>query len=493
MGGVNAVPVVLAISDAGAAQARVRHALTPQLAVECIEPEALADSVAYLDAAAAVVTLDADSDDETLEMLSGLASLPAARALVLFVDSAPTEVVAAALSKLSPCQVLTAPADDELMRWAVARAMPSNHPGAGAREGQRIAFSKAKLSIDQISGNGDFTFDGGRKVPLVTARPTTALLGVSSAIRDVIEQVRQIAPTNIPALVLGETGTGKELVARAIHEQSERSEQPFVAVNCGALPDSLLESELFGHKRGAFTGADKDKVGLFEHANGGTLFLDEIGDTSPALQMKLLRVLENKEIRRLGDTKTVGVDVRVVSATHRDLEQGIEAGTFRQDLYYRLNTVTLHVPPLRRRRVDVPFLAQHFAEEFGASHARRITLSEELLDALSEQEFPGNVRELRNAVERAIALAGPNGEVTGAHLKSSGASATIAPADWSGSLKDLVDRVEADAIRAALERTKDNRSRAAASLGLTRPGLRYKMRRLGLEPGDSEPPADASA
>jgi DNA-binding NtrC family response regulator len=203
--------------------------------------------------------------------------------------------------------------------------------------------------------------------------------------------------------------------------------------------------------------------------------------------MKLLRVLENKEIRRLGDTRDICVDVRIVSATHRDLEQGIEDGTFRQDLFYRLNTVTLQVPPLRRRRVDIPFLAQHFAEEFGSVHARRITLSEDFLDSLADREFPGNVRELRNAVERSIALAGPVGEVTSAHLDSPKPETSIAPGDWSGTLKDLVDRVETDAIRAALERCDDNRSRAAASLGLTRPGLRYKMRRLGLEPPAADP------
>jgi transcriptional regulator with PAS, ATPase and Fis domain len=307
-----------------------------------------------------------------------------------------------------------------------------------------------------------------------------ALLGVSGAIREVIEQIRQIAPTPIPALILGETGTGKELVARAIHEQSPRQSKPFVAVNCGALPDSLLESELFGHKQGSFTGAHRDKRGLFEEADGGTIFLDEIGDTSPALQMKLLRVLETKEIRPLGDTRTIRVDARVVSATHRDLETAIEAGGFRQDLFYRLNAVTIYVPPLRRRRVDIPFLAQHFAEEFGAGDARRIALSDEFLDTLSEREFPGNVRELRNAVERAIALASPGEPVTGAHLEPVSRGADSAGLDLSGSLKEVVDRVESAAIRAALEQSDGNRRQAAKTLGLTPPGLRYKLKRLGL-------------
>ncbi len=448
-----AVPVLLAVAASSGIRERIREQLAPDLAVTGIVAAALADPVPYLDAAGAVAVLDARSDELTLAALEGLAGLPAARALVLLLDNAPAAIVAGALAKLSPVQVLSAPADGAVLRWAVSQALPSKLPGTGAREGQR---------------------------------PATALLGVSSAIRDVLEQIRQIAPTHIPALILGETGTGKELVARAIHAQSDRSAAAFVAVNCGALPDSLLESELFGHKRGAFTGAERDKQGLFEYANGGTLFLDELRESSPALQMKLLRVLETKEIRRLGDTRDVTVDVRIVSATHRDLEQGIEDGTFRQDLYYRLNTVMLQVPPLRRRRVDIPFLAQHFAEEFGEAHARRITLSEDFLDSLAQREFPGNVRELRNAVERSIALAGPVDNVTAAHLGPARPGSSIAPEDWTGSLKDLVDQVETDAIRAALARCDDNRSQAAASLGLTRPGLRYKMRRLGLEPPPSE-------
>jgi transcriptional regulator with GAF, ATPase, and Fis domain len=250
------------------------------------------------------------------------------------------------------------------------------------------------------------------------------------------------------------------------------------------MPDSLLESELFGHVRGSFTGAERDRRGLFEGANGGTIFLDEIGDTSPAFQMKLLRVLEAKEIRALGDTRFVPVDVRVVSATNRNLELAIEEGSFRQDLFYRLNAVTIYVPPLRRRRVDIPFLAQHFAEEFGVAHARRITLEEDFLESLSEREFPGNVRELRNAVERSIALAEPGVPVTRAHLESPALGSPPPSFDFKRPLKELVDEVETGAIEAALERTGGNRAKAAALLGLTRPGLRYKMRRLGLDESD---------
>jgi DNA-binding NtrC family response regulator len=451
--GDKGIPLVLAVAGSSRARHRVTAALTPDFAVSELEPDALVDPTPWLDAAAAVVCLGEADDLETLASLERLLALPARSSLVVVSDGADDSLIESALERLAPAQVLGAPSHPATIRYAVRRALPSAAPGRGARTNQR---------------------------------PAPALLGVSSAIREVIEHVRQIAPTPIPALILGETGTGKELVARAIHEASPRCDQPFVAVNCGALPDTLLESELFGHRKGSFTGADRDKRGLFEFATGGTIFLDEIGDTSPALQMKLLRVLEQKEIRPLGDTQTIRVDVRVVSATHRDLESGIEDGSFRQDLYYRLNAVTIYVPPLRRRRVDIPFLAQHFAEEFGASHARRITLSEDFLQSLSERTFPGNVRELRNAVERAIALAAPGETVTRAHLQPPMREAVPSVGDLSGPLKDIVDRVESEAIRAALDRFDGNRRRAARALGLSPAGLRYKLRRLGLsEPSEA--------
>ncbi len=419
-----------------------------------VEPEALCDATPLLDAVGAVVVVGPDDDEDTLAVLGELAHLPAGRAVVLVLDEVPEDLAAQALEQRAPRQLLPASAPDTMIRFALQQALPAESPGRGARPNQR---------------------------------PATALLGVSNAIRDLIDQIRQIAPTSIPALILGETGTGKELVARAIHEQSPRAHMPFVAVNCGALPDSLLESELFGHVRGSFTGADRDRQGLFEVASGGTIFLDEIGNTSPAFQMKLLRVLEAKEVRALGGTRFVPVDVRVVSATHCNLEQAIEEGTFRQDLYYRLNAVTLFVPPLRRRRVDIPFLAQHFAEEFGVNHAQRITLEEDFLDSLSKRDFPGNVRELRNAVERSIALAVPGEPLTRANLEPPEFGAALPRVDLSRPLKELVDEVEKGAIQSALERTRGSRTKAAALLGLSRPGLRYKMLRLGLEDSESSP------
>jgi transcriptional regulator with PAS, ATPase and Fis domain len=446
-------PLVLVIARDPALRGAVAADLAPDFAATGIEPSALRAPVRFLDAAAAIACLDGEDDASAVADLLPLLSLPVRSALVLALDGASEATLASALERLDPAQVVSRPAPAAVLRHAVGRAVRSATPGRGARSQQR---------------------------------PAPALLGVSAAIRQVLEQVKQVAGAPMPVLIQGETGTGKELVARAIHEQSERAGGPFVAINCGALPDTLLESELFGHRRGAFTGADRDKTGLFEVASGGTLFLDEIGDTTPALQMKLLRVIETRELRPLGDTAIRPVDVRLVSATHRDLEAAIEEGTFRQDLYYRINAVTLYVPPLRRRRVDIPFLAQHFAEELGAAQARRITLDEEFLDALSKRDFPGNVRELRNAVERAITLAAPDETVSVRDLPPESSGVTPDPRSPFSTLRERVERVESEAIREALARCHGNRRKMAEALGLSRPGLRYKMRRLGLGDPDEK-------
>jgi len=451
--GAKPAPLVLVIARDPALRRAVTVALGPDFSVSGMQPSALSTPARFLDAAAAIACLGSGDDEATVAALLPLLSLPLRASLLLSLHAAPDELVASALAQLEPAQVLSQPVPAALLRYAVGRALSSATPGRGARTQQRRA---------------------------------PALLGVSSAIRQVLEQVRQVAGSPIPVLIQGETGTGKELVARAIHEQSPRARGPFVAINCGALPDSLLESELFGHRRGAVTRADHDKTGLFQVADGGTLFLDEIGDTSPTLQMKLLRVIETKEVRPLGDIRSCQVDVRVISATHRDLEAAIEEGSFRQDLFYRLNAVTLFVPPLRRRRVDIPFLAQHFAEELGAAQARRITLDEGFLEALSHCDFPGNVRELRNAVERAITLAAPDEPISVRDLPPASSGIAPQPLPPGATLRERVERIEAETIREAFERCHGNRRRMAEALGLSRPGLRYKMRRLGLDTPDEK-------
>jgi len=437
---------VLAVAPSASERRLLAAALETLARVRCVEPSGLAKQAPLANAAAAVAILDG-TDPRALEALLPLRELPAGRAVILIVRDPLEELIEEAIRSLGPQQVLTEPVPVAALRLAVGRVLPVVDP---------------------------------RKLPAVGQRRKAALLGVSEGIRGVLDQIRLVAPSRIPILILGETGTGKELVARAIHESSPRASGPFVAVNCGALPETLLESELFGHARGAFTGADRDKKGLFEVAHGGTLFLDEVGDMSSALQARLLRVIEEGEVRRVGSTTVIYVDVRIVSATHRDLEGRVERETFRQDLLYRLNTMTIRVPPLRNRRVDIPFLAKHFAEELAASSPARVVLGEDFLDALERHDYPGNVRELRNRVERAIALAQP-GETLGARHLAGVAGKTMPmwlPA--SGTLRDRVERVEIEAIRDALVRFDGNRTRVAEALGLSRTGLREKMRRLGL-------------
>ncbi|MDJ0850645.1 MAG: sigma-54 dependent transcriptional regulator [Myxococcota bacterium] len=438
-------PPVLVIASDPERRAKLEKRVGQVRAVVSAYPRDLQDTDSYVDACAALFVLGSSSADQDLEGAAWLAALPASQSLALVRDGEPEDVLAEALCRLRPQQVVHFPLPDELLHWLLERVAPSG-TGQTARDQHR---------------------------------PARALLGVSSAIRKVTEEIALVAPSRVPVLILGETGTGKELVARAIHEQSPRAERAFVAVNCGAIPESLLETELFGHCRGAFTGSISDRKGLFEKADGGTLFLDEIAEMSPALQVKLLRVLETGEVRPIGSNESVTVDVRIVSATHRDLEAGIEDGSFRQDLFYRLNTLTCSVPPLRRRRVDIPFLAQHFAEEFGRENATRISLGEDFLDSLSKRDFPGNVRELRNAVERAIALATPGKTLTAEDLPT---AAHDRPALYAmGTLRDQVAQIEIQVIRDALDRFDGNKTRAAEAIGISRLALRNKMRRLGLE------------
>lgn len=298
---------------------------------------------------------------------------------------------------------------------------------------------------------------------------------------EVIERIRKVAPTNATVLVYGESGTGKELVARAIHRLSERADRPFVSVSAGALPETLLESELFGYEKGAFTGAMSAKPGRFELANGGTLFLDEIGDISLAVQVKLLRVLQERRFERLGGTRSIDVDVRVVAATNRDLQQLIAEGSFREDLFYRLNVVPLTLPPLRSRPQDIPLLVADFLEKSKAG-AKRIV--PEAMDALVTYQWPGNIRELENTIERVVILS--HGDEIGLEDLPSEVrlnSRACIPSTAGFVLpEDGVDieEVELDLVRQALARSGGSTSKAAKLLGLTVRTLEARMRRFGL-------------
>jgi len=307
------------------------------------------------------------------------------------------------------------------------------------------------------------------------------------AMQRVYSLVQRIADTSMTVLILGETGVGKELVCEAIHLQSSRRERPLIKLNCAALPESLLESELFGYERGAFTGADKRKVGFFEAADGGTLFLDEIGDMPLALQAKLLRVLERKVITRVGGTTEVATDARLIAATHRNLDADVRAGRFRQDLLFRIGGFTIAVPPLRDRPAEILPLAEHFARTAAAEQARvPPTLSDDAREALAGYAWPGNVRELRNALERALVLA--TDTITAADLpeRVHDAAHRVRPAAPSGAdVRGQLAEVERAAIVAALEADSGNQTRAARRLGLSRRALIYKMEKYGLKP----PPA----
>ncbi len=304
------------------------------------------------------------------------------------------------------------------------------------------------------------------------------IVGRSAAIREVFGRIVRVAPTDTTVLITGESGTGKELVARAIHANSRRSARPFVTVNCAAISETLLESELFGHVRGAFTGAVSSRKGLFEEADGGTFFFDEIAETPPSFQAKLLRAIQEGEIRRVGDNRPVHVDVRVVAATNRDLKKEIAEGRFREDLYYRLNVVRFRLPPLRERREDIPLLVDHFLAKFGRKMGRRVRLGEGVLAWMLRYDFPGNVRELENLVEQGVALA-VDGEVRLEDVRPDD-STPIRALGGETTLQAIVERAEQEAIERVLREVDGNRERAAELLGVSSTTLWRKMRRLNV-------------
>ena len=308
------------------------------------------------------------------------------------------------------------------------------------------------------------------------------IIAGSPKMQEVLATVERVAPTNATVLLGGESGVGKDLIARAIHEKSRRAAGPFIKINSTAIPENLLESELFGYEKGAFTGAATSKPGKFELADKGTLFLDEIGDVPPATQVKLLRVLQEREFERLGGTRTVRVDVRLLAATNRDLRAALEEGTFREDLYYRLNVVPIDIPPLREHKEDIPELVNLFLRRFASDSGREVAaISQEAMDLLLAHSWMGNVRELQNVIERACALAKTNKlEASDIHLDS--------PRRSAGSSGDrflpdgmTLDQYEDELIREALKRAGGNKSQAARLLGLSRNALRYRLSKIGIE------------
>ena len=309
------------------------------------------------------------------------------------------------------------------------------------------------------------------------------IIGKAPATRQCIDLVHKIASENVTVLLSGETGTGKETFARAIHSSGDRKKETFIAINCGAIPENLLESELFGHKKGAFTGATEDKIGLFEAANEGTLFLDEIGETSSSMQVRLLRVLQEKEFTRVGETEVRKTNARVIAASNRDLEKMVEAGDFRQDLYFRLSVFPIQLPALKERKEDITLLAEHFLKSFSSEAGRKYPgFTDDALCALESYSWPGNIRELRNEVERALILTS-NGHAVGMSAltdKVGVQHATANVASKSGALSEIVEAVEKQAIQSAFKDFDGNKTHMAKRLGISRWTLLKKMEQYGV-------------
>jgi two-component system NtrC family response regulator len=302
------------------------------------------------------------------------------------------------------------------------------------------------------------------------------MLGTSPRMQEIFSEIRKVASTDIPVLVLGESGTGKELVAHAIHQRSSRNDRPFVVINCGAIPESLLESELFGHEKGAFTGAHIQRKGRFETAQGGTLFLDEIGELSLALQVKLLRFLQEQKIERIGGREEIFVDARVLAASNRDLKQSVQEGQFREDLYYRLGVITISLPPLREREGDVLLLATTLLQKYAVENKRKITgFAPQAIRAIETYPWPGNIRELENRIKRAVIMA------EGAKLTPQDLELVSPYAKYEGhGLREAREALERDLIERALAKNKGNLTKAAEELGVSRPTLYEMMEKLGI-------------
>jgi len=374
---------------------------------------------------------------------------------------------------------------------SVQDAVEAMQHGAADFLGKPFAADQVLLAIDRALEKSALQRENQKlKSALDDRLRLDNVIGTDPRMQSIFKTVQAVADTRTTVLVTGESGTGKTLLARALHQLSDRRRGPFVEVNCGALPESLLESELFGHVKGAFTGAVKDKVGKFEAAAGGTIFLDEIGTSTPAFQIKLLRVLQDRVIERVGDTRTIPVDVRIVLATNRDLEQAVQDGDFREDLFYRIHVVSIEMPPLRERSADVQALAEHFLRRFADEHGRRATrFTKAAIDALVRAPWPGNVRQLENVIERAVVLS------SGAEIDAADLPATLGASPSNGAtgtsneplpdgppqpLKQALLAPEKRIIEHALAWCDGNRERAAEALGINRSTLFHKLKKLGI-------------
>ena len=385
--------------------------------------------------------------------------------IVIMITATKTVKTAVEAMKLGAYDYVTKPFDIDELRLIISRSLSTR-----ALE-QEVKYRREEM---------DKSFDFGN------------IIGKSKSMKEIFKVVKQIADSRSTALIMGESGTGKELISRAIHYNSNRKNYPFVTINCAAIPETLIESELFGHEKGAFTNAIERKLGRFEVAHQGTLFLDEIGELSLATQAKILRFLEEKEFNRVGGSKTIKVDVRLITATNKDLNQLIKKAVFREDLYYRINVVPIIIPPLRERKDDIPLLVEHFINKFNMENNKSVKgITKEALDFMMQYEWPGNIRELENLIERVIAL------TSNEHIQMNELPLSFKNVPKINELKDSVlnrkvsflqaeEEFEKEVILDALKRTNYIQSRAAEILGISRRILKYKMDKLGINQGKLE-------
>ncbi len=364
---------------------------------------------------------------------------------------------------------------------SVARAVEAMRAGAFSFVEKPVTPEALGAALDRAFERRDLRVENERLRRQIRQRHGGPIIGKSKVMDDLLDLVESVAASDANILIQGENGTGKELIANEIHARSKRAAGPFIKINCAAIPKELIESELFGHRRGAFTGAVADRVGLFEMAEGGSLLLDEIGEMPPYLQTKLLRVLEEREYRPVGSDRLVKVDFRLISATNADIETALREGRLREDLYFRINTISLRVPPLRERPEDIPLLCEHFIEKYRTRHQRSVRgLAPEVYHVLLRHRWPGNVRELENAIERGVLVAkGP--DITTADLPDSFRDAAAPPVNVAIPLNRTLAEIEKMAIVQTLERTNWNKQEAAQILGLYRPTLYSKMKKHAIE------------
>jgi DNA-binding NtrC family response regulator len=470
-------PTILLVDDEATARYGTRRALESKYQI--VEASSAAEARAGLAAAKPhLIMLDM--------VMPGEDGLTLLRSLRSNGNHTPVLVVSALDTASAAVEALRSGAQDYIVKGFDIEEL--RHRVANILQASSLGEENARLRRELV-GDGQF----GR------------MIGASSAMRRVFEMADRVAATDATVLILGESGTGKDLLAQEIHERSPRAGKPFVAVNCAALPETLIESELFGYERGAFTGAAQQRKGKFEMASGGTLFLDEIGDMNPVTQAKVLRALENRKIERLGGSQSIDVDVRVISATHRDLPGEIATGKFREDLYYRIRVVTLVLPPLREHVEDIPMLAASFLLQLGARHGREVRLSAEAMEGLQRYSWPGNVRELRNALETILVMArGSEIEVgdlpeeirkgkpatarTSVSARAVAHDATVGATNGAGAesngatdFREAKRQFEIVFLKRKLEEHRWNVSKTAEEIGLHRQSLQEKLRELGIQ------------